>query len=127
MWVIAASGSHEHGSHHVRIIHLISTGTSAHLVDAPPAATSEEDLSPGDTVVFTENLSSHGDKVGSDHGLCTFVAGSVAHCQATLQLSDGKIVAAGAFDFAAAGPTSSPLQAAPAPSVSPAGRFGSST
>jgi hypothetical protein len=99
-----SGGSAKRGDDHVRTIHLISTGTSFHLVDAPPAATSEEDLSPGDTVVFTDDLRSHGHKVGTDTGVCTLVAGSVAQCHATLLLPDGHIVVGGSFDFAEAKP-----------------------
>jgi hypothetical protein len=92
---------HGRASDHVKTIHLISKGTSAHLVDTPPAATDGDDLSPGDAVIFTEDLRAKGHKVGGNYGVCTWVVGSIAQCEATLQLDGGKVVAAGTYDFAA--------------------------
>jgi hypothetical protein len=68
------------------------------VVDAPPAATSEFDLSSGDVLVFTADLASDGRKAGTEQGLCTLVAGTSAQCEATLFLHDGNVILAGAFD-----------------------------
>jgi hypothetical protein len=82
-----------------KTIRVRAENTSFHLVDAPPAATGESDLSPGDVFVFTSALTSSGRQVGTDQGTCTLVAGLSAQCAVTLFLRDDTIIVGGAFDL----------------------------
>jgi hypothetical protein len=81
-----------------RVIRFSSVNTFFNLVDAPPAATGEGDLSSGDVVLFTDDLTTDGQKIGTDQGVCTVVTGTSAQCAATLILREGKVVIDGAFD-----------------------------
>jgi hypothetical protein len=62
--------------------------------DAPPAATGENDASPGDAFFFTSKLySPKGRKIGRDQGTCTFLdKRGFVECSATVIFPKGSVI-----------------------------------
>ena len=69
--------------------------------DAEPVSTGEDDVSPGDTFFFHDELWNHArtKQLGTLDGKCTFLVGFNAHCVATVFLRKGTVELAGGLDF----------------------------
>lgn len=69
--------------------------------DAEPASTDEDDVSPGDTFFFHNELwnEARTKQKGALHGSCTFLVGFNVHCDATAFLRKGTIELSGGLDF----------------------------
>ncbi len=65
--------------------------------DVPPRANSEEDISSGDSFVFTGAVS--GDRKGNLLGACEVAAAGEPSCQVTYRFHDGDVTGAGIPDF----------------------------
>jgi hypothetical protein len=65
--------------------------------DVPPRATSEEDISSGDSFVFTGTVS--GDREGDLLGACAVAGAGDPTCQVTYRFDDGDVTGAGIPNF----------------------------
>lgn len=100
--VAVAAGNDDgsgHGRSHSQTIRLMATGFDDKDFDLDPP-----DLSLGDYFVATENLFRRGEKVGSDHAICTITRlqpptgtpdTAALQCLATLVLPEGQITLQG--------------------------------
>jgi hypothetical protein len=69
-----------------------------HLVDAPPAAAMGGDFSPGDAIVFSDDVVVRGRTVGHNVGTCLTLSAPVFICHTAVQLRGGTLVLDGLYD-----------------------------
>jgi hypothetical protein len=80
---------------------VLEKETSFHIVDNPPAARREFDLSPGDLIIFTDDFFEGARKVGADNGLCIVTSRTVVECHGSVRFrKKGSIELQGAVPVA---------------------------
>ena len=95
-----------HGINKKVFLSFVDVTVEEAFVDAPPAATGEEDISPGDAFFFRDELwnRTRTKQQGTLQGKCTFLFEFTAHCEATVFLAKGTIELEGGIQFTEEGP-----------------------
>lgn len=97
----AASRDGDHGIQKKEFLSFIDVTVDEAFVDVAPEATGEEDISPGDSFFFRDELWNRArtKQKGTLQGACTFLFEFTAHCEATVFLSKGTIELEGGVQF----------------------------
>lgn len=84
-----------------QVLSFVDVTAEEAFFDAEPASTGEDDVSPGDTFFFHDELwnLARTKQRGTLDGSCKFLIGFIVHCEATVFLPKGTIELAGGLDF----------------------------